>query len=72
MSKRTSKQKYRPGNRIPGLTELDRAIERGEYVFWNHKPQHPAFIVSMKFKTVRDGLRAGVLFYAVPNTQRGE
>ena len=57
--------KYRPGPKIRDMAELSAHLDAGRYVYWNHKPQHPSWLASMTYHTLRGAVRKGILRIAI-------
>lgn len=47
------KNKYVPGPQLASLLAVVAAVEAGNYIYLNHKPQHPRVVSSMTMDTVR-------------------
>ncbi len=67
-------RKYRKGPRFQSLAELVMAIERGEFVYLNHKITHHGWARSMSLETLMRYQRSGGgesygAFRALPNTE---
>jgi hypothetical protein len=60
---------YRKGQRIPTIHELVFVLERGEYVFWGDRPNHPAWMRSMSFNNLAGGIKRGWFHYAIRNEE---
>ena len=63
--KGTRQNKYRQGPKIRDMAELSAHLDSGRYVYWNHKPQHPAWLASMTYHTLRGAVRKGILRIAI-------
>ncbi len=60
-------RKYKKGHRITGMTELDMCFDAGEYIYWNHKPQHPSWLMSMQYNSLKNAVKQGILFTTKEN-----
>lgn len=59
------KNKYRPGMKIKSMAELAMLVEGGQYIYLNHKPMHPGWIMSMQFRCLMEYVWQGRAFMAV-------
>lgn len=57
------KRKYRPGEKITSLDEL----ERQEFIYCNGKIMNNGWFMSWSFRLARDYIKRGSLRYAVKN-----
>ena len=60
----SKKRKYIKGPPILTMNELSDQLCLNKYVFWRNKPQHPAWIQSMTYRTLFQATQKRVLFYA--------
>lgn len=58
-------RKFKPGRKVKTLADAARLIERGEWLYFNHKAQHPAVAVSMTMHTVKGFANNGRLRLAM-------
>ncbi len=63
--KGASRRMYEPGAKVASMQELASALEAGRWVFINHKPYHPGWLVSMTYHSLRLYVRAGRVRVAV-------
>jgi len=61
------KNKYRQGSVIRTIGELLCEIEAGRYVYLNHKPQNPGWVISMQLRAVLLFLNSGRIRKAEAN-----
>jgi hypothetical protein len=66
-----TKRKFRKGEQIRNLEHLCRCLGSGRWIYWNHKPLHPGWILSMTLQTLRGGIMRGILWIAEPNEDGG-
>lgn len=60
-------RKYKKGNLITSMDQVAEAYQQGRYLWLDqthNQPKHPAVIISMTFKTVRQFIAAERLYYA--------
>jgi len=50
---------------LTSLDDLSRCTLSGQWIYWNDKPLHPGWIISMQFRTIRDALDMGILSLAI-------
>ena len=62
--------KFKPGRYLRTFTEVARAIDKGQWIYWWHKPQHPEVMIHMQAENLRSAAQGGVLKLAVPNQGR--
>ena len=58
------RKKYKQGPVLTTLCELEAEIERGNWVFWRHKPLHPGWLSNMTLRTLSGAIKAKILFKA--------
>jgi hypothetical protein len=58
------KNKFKKGHKINFMGDLLGHLTRGNYIYYNHKPQHPGFIQSMTLRTLLNAIHNGMLFTA--------
>lgn len=63
------KKIFRRGRRIKNLAEVVRRLEKGEWIYWNHKPQHPGWLWSMRIWNLRQAAFSGILYRAIRNEE---
>lgn len=63
------KHKFRPGRTIRTLTDAVRRIDKGEWIYFNHKPQHPGWMLSVQLQTIRASVQRGFLRQAIRNKE---
>lgn len=61
----TRPRKFKPGRKVKTLADAARLIERGEWLYFNHKPQHPGWVKSMPMLTVWTFAICGMLRRAI-------
>ena len=54
---------FKKGEAIKSLDELNAL----EYIYWNHKIMHYAFLTSMPYRVVVNALKKGIIFKALRN-----
>ena len=59
------KRKLEPGDAVRSLEDLIAALQRGQWIYLNHKAYDPGWIRSMHFWMIVRRVEARVLFYAV-------
>jgi hypothetical protein len=59
-------KKFKRGRVVSSTTKLVRLVEAGNWIYWNHKPQHPKVIASMTLRTLQGAVLAGILRLAEP------
>ncbi len=60
-------RKYKRGNLITSMNQVAEAYEQGQYLWLDqthNQPKHPAVIISMTFKTVKQFIAVKQLYYA--------
>lgn len=65
-------KKYIQGPVINSGRQLDRELVARRYVFIHNKPQHPGWILSMRYKTIFDLLYSKSLRFANINPNWSE
>lgn len=63
------KRMYRPGRKLGTMAALDRELDRGNYVWLSHKPQHPAWVQSMTWRSLKQYVQSGLARVAVKNNK---
>ena len=63
------KRKYRQGDIIRTLAELEKELNAGRYVYLRDVPKHPSVIISMTLRTIQIFLRGDSLRYALLNKE---
>lgn len=58
---------YRPGRIIKDWKQFCNQIDSGNYIWWDDRPCHPAWLISMQYNVLRYLLRRGVFRYARKN-----
>ena len=58
---------FRKGRKLRSMSEVQKHIGRGNYIFMLDKPQHPGWIRSMQYGTVLGFLQQGYLREALRN-----
>lgn len=53
--------KFRQGAVIKTMAVLVKELDAGRWIYWNHKPQHPGWIISMTYRTLRQAVAVGML-----------
>lgn len=61
------KKKFTRGEKIEDYGEAVRLIVGGNYIFMNHKPMHPGWMMGMQLGTVIRMTRGGMLYEAIRN-----
>lgn len=56
---------FEKGEQIKSMDELSSELRKGNYVFLNHKPQHPGWVGSMMFRTLEAYVRGGGARFAL-------
>lgn len=46
------------------MTQVERAIWQGQYLYFHAKPLHPGWVASMQFRTIQTFLRSGWIRHA--------
>lgn len=58
---------YVPGKRVKSLNELDVAIRRNKWIYWNGVPKSPKWIANMSLQVVQNRIVDGEVFVANKN-----
>lgn len=61
------KNKFIKGNKLTNMTQLLIQVNKGRYVYFNHKPQHPGIIKSMTLNTLLNAIYSGMLYTTKEN-----
>jgi len=62
------KNKYRPGELITSVSELEAHLEAGGWVYWHDgKPKHPEIIKSLQLRTIKYFIRKQAFKKAILN-----
>lgn len=48
---------------------MSRQLDAGRYTFFHNKPQHPGWVASMTYHTIRIFVRGGSVRYAIENKE---
>lgn len=59
------KNKFKKGRKIRTLGVLVAHLRRGGWVYWNHKPLHPGWMISMSLQTILAAILRGLLRKAI-------
>ena len=62
--------KFRPGRTLRTFSEVARALDKGQWIYWWHKPQHPEVMLHMQAKSLWAAAQKGILKLAVENQGR--
>lgn len=55
-----SKPKYEPG-KVLTFPEVIERIEKSQYIYWHHKPQHPSWMMSNRLIVLKQAAENGIL-----------
>jgi hypothetical protein len=61
--------KFVPGEKITKVEDAVEVILMGLYIYENHKPQHPGWMMSQPLSLIASSARSGKLRYAVLNDE---
>lgn len=61
------KRKFRKGEKIFDPVDALEAILSGKYLFWQDKPQHPGWMISMQLANIVGAVKLGLISHALPN-----
>ena len=70
MPKFATKNKYRKGGYLKTMASVSKWLDGGNWIFWNHKPQHPSWIGSMQYRVINQAAERGILRRALVNDPR--
>ena len=59
------KNKFTKGRQIISLNDLLFILENGLWVYWNDSPKHPSILWHMQLGTLKDAIKAGILYVAL-------
>lgn len=59
------KRKFCQGRQLRTFAEVARALDKGEWIYWWHKPQHPSWMISMQANSLKGAAERGILRLAV-------
>lgn len=63
------RHKYRPGPPIRDPLHAIALLMAGQWLYWNDKPQSPAWLLNMQIRTLVHSARSGTLRIAIPNEE---
>jgi len=58
--------KFKPGAAVTSMSELDDRLSRREWMYFNDKPMHPAFLGNMSYWSLNVYLRKQMIRAATP------
>jgi hypothetical protein len=64
--------KFSPGNEIRDIYELISLLKDGRWIYWQDRPKHPSFLLSMQLNALISRVGQRSFRLAIPNRQAGK
>lgn len=50
---------------LRSIGELETALDNNQWLYWGDRPKHPSIFLGMTLRTLKRGIKAGSIRYAV-------